>query len=51
MNINSNTTFGELIKKATNYLSKDIIDALDEIKNNTKNNKNEKDIIIKKHNN
>ena len=39
MNINSNTTFGELIKKATNYLSKDIIDALDEIKNNTKNNK------------
>ena len=39
MNINSNTTFGELIKKATNYLSKEIIDAWNEIKNNTKNDK------------
>ena len=27
MNINSNTTFGELIEKATNYLSKEILDA------------------------
>ena len=27
MNINSNTTFGELIKKATKYLSKEILDA------------------------
>ena len=39
MNINSNTTFSELIKKAANYLSKEIIDEWNEIKKNIKDGK------------
>ena len=35
LNINSNTTFEELIKKATNYLSKEILDAFNNIKGMT----------------
>ena len=36
ININSETTFGELIKKATKFLSKKILDALEEIKKENK---------------
>ena len=32
ININSETTFGDLVKKATSFLSKKILDALDEVK-------------------
>ena len=39
ININSNTTFGQLIKKATNYLSKEILDAYKIIKGDSKNDK------------
>ena len=39
MNINYNTTFGDLIKKGTKYLSKDILDAWNNMENKKENEK------------
>ena len=48
INITSETTFGELIKKATNFLSKKILDAFEEIKKIVEYNPNYMSALLEK---
>ena len=48
MNINSETTFEDLIKKGTNYLSKKILDSYKEIKKSNQYNENYLQVLLEK---